>query len=124
MDKKHLTREEAITAGYEYFVYPADGYQTIKSLKYFREHEIFFNQKPMLCKKEPNYLNVSEKPIKDVVIGYIDELYTEITGNDTTVIFEVLEEIDFSYLVNKINSKLERIDYYHQSDVHLVCNSR
>lgn len=124
MSEKHLTREEAITKGYEYFVYPADGYQTIKSLKNFREHEIFFDKNPMLCKKEPNYLNISEKPIKDIVIEHIDELYTEITGNDTTVIFEVLEEIDFSDLIKKINSKLKKIDYYHQSDVHLVCNSR
>ena len=124
MSKKHLTRKEAIKKGYEYFVYPADGYQSVKSLSDYHEHEIFFDQNPMLCRKDARYLQIHEKSIKDIVVEYVDEAYTELTGNDTDVIFDALEEIDFSNLTNEINSKLKKINYYRQSDVHLVCNDR
>ena len=125
MSKKHLTRKEAITKGYEYFVYPADGYQSLKKLDEYSEAEINFNAKPMLCKKEPSYpRGMDEKEIRELITEHIWDNHCAETGDDTDAVFDILQDLDCSNLAKQIDERLRKIKFHWQSDVHLVSNDR
>lgn len=123
MSKKHLTKTEAIKKGYKHFVYPEDGYQSVKSL--YEEDEIDFDRKPMLCKKEPFHpKGLTEKELKDLIIDNIWDNHHSNTGDDTDAVLDILDDLDCSGLVIEIEKRLKKLNYWWQSDVHLVCNDR
>ena len=125
MSEKHLTRKEAISKGFEYFVYPADGYQSLKKLDEYLESEINFDQKPMLCKKEASHPGgINEKEIREFIADHIWDNHCAETGDDTDVVFDILQDLDCSDLVKQIDERLSKINFHWQSDVHLVCNDR
>lgn len=125
MSEKHLTRKEAIKKGYEYFVYPADGYQSVKSLTEFEEDEINFDAKPMLCEKQSFHpRGLTDIELKNLIIEQIWDDHCSDIGDDTDNVPDALSDLDCSDLAFEIKKRLDTLNYWRQSDVHLVCNDR
>ena len=121
MSKENLTRAEAIEQGYEYFVYPAEGYQSVKSLMETEEEDINFEAKPMICDKKyfhPRGMSASE--IKELIIEQIWDDHCSDIGDDTNAVPDALSDLDCSDLELKIKQRLDKLKYWRQSDIHLV----
>lgn len=113
-----LTVKEALEQGYEYFVYPADGYQTISKLGI---DEPDFNRRIMLCKKEPFHPSAPDnEELKDLLAEHVWDNHHGNTGDDTDAVYDAVKEIDFSDVSGRIQSKLNELNYYRQSEVELV----
>ncbi len=120
-DKPKLTILEAIKQGYEYFVYPYDGYQTIKKLIDYSEEEIDWNKKPTLCNKEPKHpYGMSAEELQEHLADVISDNHASNTGCDTDDVYDAIKEIDFTEISEKIKEKLSHIDFYWQSEIELL----
>lgn len=116
-----LTLEEAINNGFDSFVYPEDGYQSIKMLDEYKESEIDFTKKPMLCEKEPFHpAGLSSKEIAEILSDHIQDCHFSDTGDDTFEVLNILKDIDCTDLSERIQERLNTLNYRTQSNTALV----
>jgi hypothetical protein len=119
MDK--LTLQQAIEQGYEYFVYPSDGYQSLKSLSEYSEDEINWKNNPTLCGKEPQHPGgMDAEELRDHLAGLISDNHASETGCDTDGVYDAIKEIDFTEIAEKIQEKLNGINFFWQSKIELI----
>ncbi|MBP1165082.1 hypothetical protein JOE44_001966 [Chryseobacterium sp. PvR013] len=115
-----LTIQQAIDQGYEYFVYPADGYQALKSLSDYAENEINWENNPTLCNKEPQHpAGMNAEELRDHLADVISDNHASETGCDTDCVFDAIKEIDFTDIAEKIQDKLNGINFFWQSEIAL-----
>ena len=113
-----LTPTQALEQGYEYYVYPGDGYQCLKSIS---DGDIDFSKNPMATSKESIvFKGTDSDQIRDLLADANWEQWNEITGDDTESVHDLFKEIDFSTIENIINEKLESLRYYRQSGIELI----
>lgn len=112
-----LTVKQALEQGYKTYLYPADGFQRGNVLG---EDEPDFKKQPMLTEKEARHYSCNEESIKDILANQIDEWYAEETGDDDSIIYDLIMELDLSDIAERIDEKLKESSYYRQSDVKLI----
>lgn len=112
-----LTVKQALEIGYTSFIYPADGFQ--RTLK-LGEDEPDFNKQPTLTEIVAQHPSYDENMIKDIVANELDGQYYDETRDDDSGIYDLIMELDFSDITDKINEKFKEISYYRQSDVKLI----
>lgn len=113
-----LTIQQAIEQGYKYFVYPEDGYQTIKTIV---SDEPDFTRKVMLCEKEPYHPNgMDSKSIAELLADNIECNHVDETGDDTEQVFDKIKSLDFTDVEKRIEEALSTLNYYRQSEVELI----
>lgn len=113
-----LTPNKAIEEGYEYYVYPADGYQ---ALKHLTDGDIDYNRNPMIVEKEPCHPSgLSAEELYETIADRCWENWNEITGDDTDQVHDLIKEIDFTELSEKIQERLNSLNYYKQSEIKLI----
>lgn len=121
MENTKLTLQQAIEQGYEYFIYPSDGYQALSSLTDYSEDEIKWDKNPTLCKKEPQHpAGMDAEELKDHLADLIADNHASETGCDTDCVSDAIKEIDFTEIAEKIQEKLNGINFYWQSEIELV----
>lgn len=119
-DKK-LTIIEAIEQGYKFFIYPSDGYQALKSLDEYSEDEINWHANPTLCEKEPNHPNgMTAEELRERLAEIFSDEFAIQTGCDNDIVYDAIMEIDFNEASLKIQEKLNKIDFYWQSEIELI----
>ena len=119
--KNKLTIKEAINQGYEYFVYPANGYQALNSLTDYSEDEINWDENPTLCGKEPQHpAGMSAEELKEHLADIIADNHASETGCDTDDVSDAIKSIDFTEISNKIEAELSKINFYWQSEIELI----
>ena len=118
---KKLIISEAINQGYKYFIYPSDGYQALKSLDDYSEDEINWDANPTLCQKEPQHPNgMTADELREHLAETISEEFASQTGCDTDIVYDAIMEIDFNDTASKIQEKLNKIDFYWQSEIEII----
>lgn len=115
---KGLTARQAIEQGYEYYVYPADGYQALKHLD---DDDVDFDRNPMIVEKEPRHpQGLTPEEIYETLADRCWEYWNELTSDDTDDVHDLIKGIDFTHISNEIQLKLNQLQYYRQSDVRLI----
>lgn len=121
MKNSKLTLQQAIDQDYQYFVYPANGYQALNALTDYSEEEINWDNNPTLCHKEPQHpAGMDAEELKDHLADLIADNHASETGCDTDDVSDAIKEIDFSEIAEKIQEKLNGINFYWQSEIELV----
>ena len=118
MENIKLTPQEAIDKGYEYYVYPDDGYQPLKNIS---ELDMDFGRSPMVCEKEPvTFSGIDKDQIREVLCDQVQDDWYELTGDDTDEVKDLFKELEFSEVEKMIQDKLKSLKYYRQSNIKLV----
>ncbi|SHK84329.1 hypothetical protein [Chryseobacterium polytrichastri] len=116
-----LTLKQAIEQGYKYFVYPEDGYQALMDLEHNSEDDVNWNKKPTLCNKDASHPSgMDAEELKVHLADTISDNHAGDTGCDTDDVYEAIMELDFTEMAEKIQERLNGINFYWQSDVELI----
>jgi len=119
-----LTVKQALEEGYTHFVYASDGYQAIKGIEDVLKDEkaIDFSRDDIyIVSKEPFHPSAPDnEELKDLIAEHVWVNHHDNTGDDTDAVFDAVKAIDFNDISERIQSALNGLNYYHQTNIKLV----
>lgn len=109
---KALTQQEALEQGYVYCT-PLDGETALIKIQ-----DCDFKKNYVLIDKQTRPFQITDDVIKDLLNDYLDS--QEEVDNESGALNELVNEIDFGEITQKINTSFEVIPYYHSTRIRLL----
>jgi hypothetical protein len=114
-----LTRKQAIAEGYSYCGFAGEEYQTIQDISDLTVLEIEVNNY-RLFEKEGTPPSVDNERLQDILADAIEENWASETNDDTFEVFEIVKNIDFTDVAERINKALAGKLNYKLTDIELL----
>ena len=122
MDAKEqtLTLKQAVKQGYSKVTHTRGEWTFVTDIEDLTDED-FEENSWWLCEKDPKSYSVSIEDISELISGTISQQESDENGRDDDRVYDVLKKIDYSDIVNKINSNLkEHCAYYTLAGIRLV----
>lgn len=118
-DNKQMTVTEALAAGYEYCLYHEDGYQSLISLS--DPQGIQFSRNPVLVEQEGQAVSVPvSEDLAELLAEHIECNWSDETSDDTMEVYDIVKQMDFTDVHERIAKALEAKRYYRGTDIKLI----
>jgi hypothetical protein len=122
MEQQQLTIDEALSQGYEKYLFSTDGFQGLRDIKGM-DMEDLKRRDICLVEKEPySPAGISSKDIALLLADDLEANHVDESGDDTGQVYDLIKELDFSDAEKKIADALSTLSYYKGTNIKLVAN--
>jgi len=117
MENKKLTIEEALEQGYTMCIY--GGYSNALDLIEDAK-DIDFTREPYFLEPTMSHPGgLSSKEIAEMMAEQLQLNYSELVDDDETV-YNIIKELDFKDMEDKITEALSKVNYYPSTNIKLI----